>query len=61
MKLTELKIIVTGGAGGMGAYFARQLLEAGAQVAAGDLNLEGLAALKEKRAPNFHQADETAD
>ena len=22
---------------------------------------EGLAALKEKRAPNFHQADETAD
>ena len=50
MKLTELKIIVTGGASGMGAYFARQLLEAGAQVAAGDLNLEGLAALKEQTA-----------
>ena len=46
MKLTDLKIIVTGRASGMGAYFARQLLEAGAQVAAGDLDLEGLAALK---------------
>ena len=46
MKLTDLKIIVTGGASGMGAYFARQLLEAGAQVGVGDLDLEGLAALK---------------
>ncbi len=50
MKLTDLKIIVTGGASGMGAYFARQLLEAGAQVAVGDLDLEGLAALKEQTA-----------
>ena len=50
MKLTDLKIIVTGCASGMGAYFARQLLEAGAQVAVGDLDLEGLAALKEQTA-----------
>lgn len=41
MKLDELKIIVTGGASGMGAHFARRLAEAGAQVAAGDVN-EGL-------------------
>ena len=45
MKLSEMKIIVTGGASGMGAYFSRRLAEAGAQVAAGDVNEEGLAAL----------------
>ena len=45
MKLADLKIIVTGAASGMGAYFARQLVQAGAQVAAGDLNEEGLFAL----------------
>ena len=50
MKLADLKIIVTGAASGMGAYFAQQLLQAGAQVAAGDLNEEGLAALKEQSA-----------
>jgi 3-oxoacyl-[acyl-carrier protein] reductase len=38
MKLNELKIIVTGAAQGMGAHFARRLFEAGAQVAAGDVN-----------------------
>jgi 3-oxoacyl-[acyl-carrier protein] reductase len=38
MKLSDLKIIVTGGASGMGAYFAKQLAEAGAQVAVGDVN-----------------------
>jgi 3-oxoacyl-[acyl-carrier protein] reductase len=38
MKLSDLKIIVTGGASGMGAYFAKQLAEAGAKVAAGDVN-----------------------
>ena len=38
MKLSDLKIIVTGGAQGMGAHFARRLLEAGAQVAVGDVN-----------------------
>jgi 3-oxoacyl-[acyl-carrier protein] reductase len=38
MQLNELKIIVTGAAAGMGAHFARRLAEAGAQVAAGDVN-----------------------
>src|SRR5262245_59625437 len=45
MKLSDLKIIVTGGAQGMGAYFATKLLEAGAKVAAADVNEEGLAKL----------------
>ena len=38
MKLEELKVIVTGGAQGMGAHFARRLHEAGAQVAVGDVD-----------------------
>jgi len=37
MKLSDLKIIVTGAAQGMGAHFTRRLAEAGAQVAAGDV------------------------
>jgi 3-oxoacyl-[acyl-carrier protein] reductase len=45
MELSELNIIVTGAAQGMGAYFARRLAEAGAKVAAGDVNEQGLAAL----------------
>jgi len=45
MKLSEMKIIVTGAAQGMGAHFAKRLAEAGAQVAGGDVNEEGLAAL----------------
>lgn len=45
MKLSDLKIVVTGGASGMGAHFAQRLNEAGAQVAVGDVNEEGLAAL----------------
>lgn len=45
MKLSELKIVVTGGAQGMGAHFARRLAEAGAQVAAGDVNEARLAEL----------------
>ena len=48
MKLDTLKVIVTGGAQGMGAYFAKQLSDAGAQVACGDVNEDGLAALPEK-------------
>jgi len=40
-----MKIIVTGGAAGMGAHFVRRLHEAGAQVAAGDVNEAGLAEL----------------
>lgn len=47
MNLKDLKIIVTGGAQGMGAHFARRLLEAGAQVAVGDVNETALAALPE--------------
>ncbi len=47
MKLSEQKIIVTGAAGGLGAHFARRLAEAGAQVAAGDVQEEGLAQLAE--------------
>jgi 3-oxoacyl-[acyl-carrier protein] reductase len=38
MKLNELKIMVTGGASGMGAHFARRLHESGAKVAVGDVN-----------------------
>ena len=45
MQLKDLKVIVTGGAQGMGAHFATQLQAAGAQVAVGDVNEERLAAL----------------
>jgi 3-oxoacyl-[acyl-carrier protein] reductase len=47
MQLSSLKIIVTGAAQGMGAHFAQRLAEAGAQVAAGDVKEDGLAALVE--------------
>lgn len=52
MELSNLKVIVTGAAGGMGAYFAEQLAKAGAKVAAGDLNEEGLKALKDRAGDN---------
>lgn len=42
MKLNEFKIIITGAAQGMGAHFAQRLFEAGAHVAAGDINEEAL-------------------
>ncbi|HTM21834.1 MAG TPA: SDR family oxidoreductase [Kofleriaceae bacterium] len=45
MKLSDLKIIVTGAAQGMGAHFTRRLAEAGAQVAAGDVRDDLLAEL----------------
>jgi 3-oxoacyl-[acyl-carrier protein] reductase len=45
MRLNDLKIIVTGAAQGMGAYFAQRLHEAGAQVAAGDINEAALSEL----------------
>jgi 3-oxoacyl-[acyl-carrier protein] reductase len=45
MKLSDLKIIVTGAAQGMGAHFARRLHEAGAKVAAGDVAEDKLAEL----------------
>ena len=38
MELKNLKVIITGGAQGMGAHFAARLAEAGAQVAVGDVN-----------------------
>jgi 3-oxoacyl-[acyl-carrier protein] reductase len=47
MNLSQVKAIVTGAAQGMGAHFARRLAEAGAQVAAGDVNEERLAELPE--------------
>ena len=43
MQLKDLKIIVSGGASGMGRHFAIRLAEAGAQVAIGDVNEAGLA------------------
>src|ERR1700691_4299647 len=42
MKLETLKIVISGAAGGMGRHFALRLAEAGAQVAIGDVNEEGL-------------------
>ncbi len=45
MQLSEMKIIVTGAASGMGRHFAMRLAEAGARVAAGDVNEEGLQTL----------------
>ena len=45
MQLKDLKIIVTGGAQGMGAHFATRLHEAGAQVTACDVNEAALASL----------------
>jgi 3-oxoacyl-[acyl-carrier protein] reductase len=53
MKLEDLKIIVTGGAQGMGRHFALRLVEAGAHVAIGDVLDEGLSEVTEaaKNAP----------
>ncbi|MFO0661630.1 MAG: SDR family NAD(P)-dependent oxidoreductase [Polyangiaceae bacterium] len=48
MKLEDLKIIVTGAAQGMGRHFSLRLAEAGAQVAAGDVNEDGLKSLAEE-------------
>ena len=45
MKLEESTIAVTGGASGMGRYFSLQLAQAGANVAACDMNEEGLNSL----------------
>ncbi|MEO8800045.1 MAG: SDR family oxidoreductase [Polyangiaceae bacterium] len=47
MKLSDLKIIISGGAQGMGRHFAVRLVEAGASVAIGDVNEAGLAETKE--------------
>ncbi|MEM7435586.1 MAG: SDR family oxidoreductase [Myxococcota bacterium] len=45
MELDQLKVIVTGGASGLGEHFAKRLHEAGAQVAVGDVNEDALSAL----------------
>lgn len=45
MQLSELKVIVTGAARGMGAHFASRLAEAGAAVVAADVDEGGLAEL----------------
>lgn len=45
MQLKDMKMIVTGGAQGMGAHFARRLHEGGAQVTVGDVNEAALEAL----------------
>jgi len=45
MKLSDLRIIVTGAGSGMGFHFAQRLAEAGAQVAAGDINEAGMRTL----------------
>ena len=47
MELDELKVIVTGGASGMGRHFAERLHEAGAKVAVGDVDEAKLATLPE--------------
>lgn len=45
MKLEEAKIIVTGGAQGMGRHFALRIAGAGGTAAAGDINEKGLESL----------------
>ena len=45
MDLKNLKVVVTGGAQGMGAHFALRLHQAGAKVCVGDVNEAGLAAV----------------
>lgn len=48
MELKNLKVIVTGGAQGMGAHFVKRLAQAGAQVAAGDIKDDLLLALQKE-------------
>jgi 3-oxoacyl-[acyl-carrier protein] reductase len=63
MELDQLKVIVTGGASGLGEHFAKQLLAAGAQVAVGDVNQEGLDALPDgihRRKLNVADQDDIA-
>lgn len=46
MQLDQMKIVVTGGASGMGRHFSLALAKAGAHVAACDMNAEGLESLR---------------
>jgi 3-oxoacyl-[acyl-carrier protein] reductase len=43
MNLASVKCIISGGAQGLGRHFALRLCQAGAQVAIGDVNPQGLA------------------
>jgi 3-oxoacyl-[acyl-carrier protein] reductase len=52
MRLEDTKFIVTGAASGLGRHYALRLAEAGGQVAAGDVNEEGLTSLATE-ASNF--------
>jgi len=64
MKLADLKIIVTGAASGMGKHFATRLAEAGAEVAAGDINEAGLDDLPgsvRRRALDVREPDQCED
>ena len=65
MKLEDLKIIVTGGAQGMGRTFALELAEAGASVVIADVNEAGLAetleASKGKRGKVFAKKTNVAE
>jgi len=64
MELDKLKIIITGGAQGMGAHFAERLLAAGAKVAVGDVaedKLEALpAGIARRKLDVSNEADVTA-
>jgi 3-oxoacyl-[acyl-carrier protein] reductase len=46
MQLSDVRAMVTGAASGLGRCFAMQLATAGAKVAAGDIDMGGLAGLK---------------
>ncbi len=48
MRLEEAKMIVTGGAQGIGRHISKRVVEAGGSVAAGDVNEEGLRSLVEE-------------
>jgi 3-oxoacyl-[acyl-carrier protein] reductase len=48
MRLEDTRMIVTGAARGLGRHYAYRLAEAGAEVAAGDVNEEALASLAEE-------------
>ena len=61
MELQELKVVITGGASGMGRYFAEQLALAGAKVAVGDVNEEALASLAPSIARRVLDVSDEAD
>src|SRR5437764_11687934 len=46
MRIENVKAAITGAAGGLGRYFALEFVRAGAQVAAGDINVAELERLK---------------